>query len=741
VIVRHEPSSLAAAIQIWGGPEYTLNRVRGHYSDQIERSGHGGRIDDLDRFASLGLRVLRYPVLWERVAPDSPHTRHWSWSDARLARMAALGLRPILGLLHHGSGPRYTSLLDPQFPELFAAYARAVAERYPWVTDYTPINEPLTTARFSGLYGLWYPHGRSDRDFVRALLNQARGIALAMRAIRAVNPEARLIQTEDCGRCFGTSVTRRQVAFENQRRWLTWDILTGRVDARHPLFAYLRGAGATVAELDEFCAEPTTPSIIGLNYYLTSDRFLDHRLDRYPPRLRGGNGELQYADAEAVRTRARGIAGHRHHLLDAWRRYRIPVALTEVHLACTREEQLRWLHEAWRGAHGATAAGAHVVAITTWALLGSYDWDSLVVEQHNHYEPGAFDVRAPEPRPTGLVPIIRQLARGETPDHPALASPGWWRRPERLLYAQAPPSRTSAAPARPLLIIGARGTLGHAFARIAAERGLPTAGIGRIDADIADSVAAFQAIQRINPWAVINAAGYVRVDDAERDCDSCFGANTVGAANVAAACGRLGVPLVTFSSDLVFGGDRCRPYVESDTPRPLSVYGASKAEAERRVLKVMPAALVVRTSAFFGPWDAGNFVVQALAAIRQGRTWRAASDVVVSPTYVPDLVHAALDLLLDGESGIWHLSNDGAVSWYELARAAAEACGGDASLIQPAQAAELQWTAPRPSYSALASTRGRVMRPIAEALTAFAHVQRRGDHTRALTATTIWSRS
>jgi dTDP-4-dehydrorhamnose reductase len=718
--MRELSSPAAPAIQVWGGPEYTLNRVRERFSDQIERSGHGVRSADLDRFAGLGITALRYPVLWERVAPDSPERHDWSWSDARLGRLVSLGLRPIVGLLHHGSGPRYTSLLDPRFPELFAAFAGAVAERYPWVTDYTPINEPLTTARFSGLYGLWHPHAESDREFVRALLNQVRATALAMAAIRAVTPDARLIQTEDCGRCFGTFVTRRQVAFENQRRWLTWDLLTGRVDRRHPLFAFLIGAGATRSELERLCEEPTPPSIVGLNYYLTSDRFLDHRIERYPIQLHGGNGELRYADAEAVRARPRGVAGHRDHLLDAWRRYRIPVALTEVHLACTREEQMRWLADAWNGAHEAAAAGADVVAITPWALLGSFDWDSLVVEDRDHYEPGAFDVRAPQPRPTGLVPMIQQMARGRTPSHPALSSPGWWRRPDRLLYGNVGTRGEVLAPVRPLLILGARGTLGRAFAKIATDRGLPTAALARVDADITDAAATHRAIQRLNPWAVINAAGYVRVDDAERDCEACFGVNTVGAANVAAACGRLGVPLVTFSSDLVFGGERSHPYVESDTPRPLNVYGASKAEGERRVLDILPTALVVRTSAFFGPWDAGNFVVQALAAIREGRTWRAASDVVVSPTYVPDLVHAALDLLLDGESGIWHLSNHGALSWYELARCAAETCGDDVSLIEPAPAEALRWAAPRPNYSALASTRGLVMRSTTDALIAFA---------------------
>lgn len=147
-----------------------------------------------------------------------------------------------------------------------------VAERYPWVCDYTPVNEPLTTARFSALYGFWHPHQRSDRDFVRALVNQVRAVVLAMRAIREVNPAARLVQTEDCGRCFGTWPARRQVAFENQRRWLTWDLLTGRVTTRHPLRKFLVTNGATISELEALSDQPTPPQVVGLNYYLTSDR-------------------------------------------------------------------------------------------------------------------------------------------------------------------------------------------------------------------------------------------------------------------------------------------------------------------------------------------------------------------------------------------------------------------------------------------------------------------------------------
>ena len=715
------PRRLLTALEVWGGPEYTLNRVGDVFHDQVDTSGHTHRADDVDRFASLGLAALRYPVLWERVAPDSLDTPDWAWTDARLERIRALGMRPIAGLLHHGSGPAYTSLLDPRFPMLFQRYARMVAERYPWVTDYTPVNEPLTTARFSGLYGLWYPHARSDRAFVRALLNQASAVGLAMRAIREVTPAARLVQTEDCGACFGTLVTRPQAAFENHRRWLTWDLLVGRVDAAHPLRRYLEAHGGSPAELDRFCEHPLPPDVVGLNYYVTSDRVLDHRLDLYPPSRWGGNGTLDYADIEAVRIRRRGLVGHHAHLLEAWRRYHLPVAITEVHLACTREEQARWLADAWHGAQAARADGAEVVAVTPWALLGSYDWDSLVTAPRGHYESGAFDVRSSEPRATSLVPLIRQLSRGESLVHPGLGQRGWWRRPDRIIHGNRETAPEPAEPqAPPLLIIGSTGTLGRAFECVARERGLVTRSASRAELDITDLIAVQAFIARVQPWAVVNAAGYVRVDDAERESQGCFDVNATGAGHIATACRDQGVRLVTYSTDLVFDGQQGRPYTELDAPRPLNVYGASKAEAERLVLAILPSALVVRTSAFFGPWDGSNFLIRSLRALGRGESCPAAADVIVSPTYVPDLAHATLDLLLDGERGLWHLANEGAMSWYEFARDAAVACGLPVHGIQAVAADDIGWRAPRPAYSALSSGRGRLLRSTHEAIAAFA---------------------
>ena len=121
------------AIELWGGVECTVNRVGETYIDQVLKSGHHDRKEDIARFAALGFHAMRYPVLWERVAPHGLATADWAWTDERLALLRAANIRPIATLLHHGSGPRTTHLLDPAFPEQCAAYAAAVAARYPWL--------------------------------------------------------------------------------------------------------------------------------------------------------------------------------------------------------------------------------------------------------------------------------------------------------------------------------------------------------------------------------------------------------------------------------------------------------------------------------------------------------------------------------------------------------------------------------------------------------------------------------
>jgi dTDP-4-dehydrorhamnose reductase len=718
------------SLELWAGVECTVNRVGDRFFDQLERNGHAARLEDLDLFASLGVRAMRYPVLWERTAPDSLQQADWSWADERLTRLRQLGISAVVGLVHHGSGPRHTSLIDPAFPEKLAAYARAVAERYPWVESYTPVNEPLTTARFSGLYGHWYPHGRDALTFIRALLTQCRAVVLSMRAIRDINPGAQLVQTEDLGKTFSTRSLAYQAEFENERRWLSFDLLCGRVRPEHPLWDYLIRRGITEAELDWFAENTCAPDLIGINHYLTSERFLDERLERYPSCTHGGNNRHRYADVEAVRVCAEGTAGPRALLRETWERYHLPMAVTEVHLGCTRDEQLRWMKEVWDAARSLREDNVEIRAVTAWSLLGAYDWHNLLTCKSDHYEPGVFDLRGPTPRPTAMARMLKDLAAGREHEHPLLAAPGWWRRLTRLIYPPVrrgpkPPGQDkkrinmSAGTSRPILITGGNGTLGRAFARLCDARGLAYQLLTRQQLDIASAVSIKAALEEFEPWALVNAAGYVRVDDAEREPEVCFRENTTGPELLADVCARRTVKLVTFSTDLVFDGQQQRPYVESDTTATLNVYGRSKAEAETRVLAAHPASLVVRTSAFFGPLDEYNFITVALRTLSAGQRFIAASDAVISPTYVPDLVNTCLDLLIDDERGLWHLANVGAMTWFDLARRVAELAGLDPNGVEARTTAELQLAARRPLYSVLGSERGLLLPTLEDALSRY----------------------
>jgi len=237
--------------------------------------------------------------------------------------------------------------------------------------------------------------------------------------------------------------------------------------------------------------------------------------------------------------------------------------------------------------------------------------------------------------------------------------------------------------------------------------------------DITNAASVRRALFEIQPWAVINAAGYVRVDDAEVDSTRCFRENTEGAHLLARECGQRDLPLLTFSSDLVFDGKKGSAHVESDACCPLNVYGASKAEAEKLVMEAMPSALIVRASAFFGPWDEYNFVISALRSLAAEEPFKAAADVVVSPTYVPDLVNTALDLLIDGESGIWHLANVGETSWAELAETAADLARISTRTLRACTLDDLHLRARRPLFSALGSERAILMPTLEDALARF----------------------
>lgn len=408
-------------LEIWASPEPTVARIdRVTRRDQLAETGHDARPGDIDLLAGLGISHVRYPVLWEKTAPDDPAEADFSWAQPRLARLRELGVKPIVTLLHHGSGPDYTSLVDPLFPEYLARYARAVAQRFPWVERWTPINEPLTTARFSTLYGHWYPNAVWDhRAFGRAVANQARAIVRAMLEIRRVNPQAKLVLTEDLQGFHGDMAHVEYAAHQRERSFLSVELLMGRIVPGHAMFAYLtRTCGVARGELAWLAEHATPPDLMGWNYYPHSERAL---LDRGGPYA---------ADVAAVYVREEGISP-RPLLRAAYERLGLPMAISEVHLDGNEEERCRWLAERWRDARALRGEGVAIRAVGAWAAFGMVDWHSLLMRREDWREDGIFTLAAAgeQPRRTAVADLVERLARGE--DAPAY-EPGWWETDARL---------------------------------------------------------------------------------------------------------------------------------------------------------------------------------------------------------------------------------------------------------------------------------------------------------------------
>jgi dTDP-4-dehydrorhamnose reductase len=180
---------------------------------------------------------------------------------------------------------------------------------------------------------------------------------------------------------------------------------------------------------------------LGINHYLTSERYLDHAWWHYPPEFRAGNGREEYADVEAVRLlHLEDEVGPAKRLRETWERYGRTIAITETHHASTPEEQVRWLLDVWAVATTLESEGIDLRAVTAWSLFGAVDWNSLVTRSTGFYEPGAFDTRHSPPSPTLLAGAIEGLCRYGAYDSQIESGPPWWRRPDRV-YTPRPLER------------------------------------------------------------------------------------------------------------------------------------------------------------------------------------------------------------------------------------------------------------------------------------------------------------
>ena len=406
-------------LEIWASPEPTVARIDGQRSrDQLRETGHEARSGDVDLIADLGVHATRYPVLWEKVAPYHPQVRDYGWASERLGALAERGVEPIVTLLHHGSGPAYTSLLDPRFPELFAEYAAATARRFPWVTRWTPINEPLTTARFSTLYAAWYPNRFfDDAAFARAIVNETRAFALAAERIREVVPSASFLLTEDLQSFTAADEGVESYAeHKRQRMYLSCELLQGRIADGHPMHRYLieRG-GVAASELAWFERRPQPPDVMGWNYYPNSERWLESE-------GAGGHRNSSLVDVAPERMDPRAL------LRAAHRRLGIPLALSEVHVIGTGRERARWMVQRFADTVALREEGVPVVGFGAWAAFGMVDWVSLLRRNDGVREDGIYTCAGPRgtPQRTPVCEVVEALSAGRLPREPA--EPGWWER-------------------------------------------------------------------------------------------------------------------------------------------------------------------------------------------------------------------------------------------------------------------------------------------------------------------------
>ena len=255
------------------------------------------------------------------------------------------------------------------------------------------------------------------------------------------------------------------------------------------------------------------------------------------------------------------------------------------------------------------------------------------------------------------------------------------------------------------VITGAGGLVGGVLARRLADAGRDVLALRRADLDVTDAAAIERLTRSERPELVINCA-VLGVDECERDPVAARAVNVEAPRALSRAAAGVGATFLHFSTNYVFDGESERPYTEEDEPRPLSVYGSTKAEGERAALAANRRCVVVRTSWVFGAGKR-SFLSTAHSELLAGRRIRAIKDTWASVTYVEDLAGRVEEILAPSAGGLFHVVNEGVCTYEEFAREAGRLAGLDeeeaAPLIETVSEAEMRRAAARPRYTPLRS--------------------------------------
>ena len=353
--------------------------------DELEKCGHYDRWEeDFDCVEQMGIRFLRYGPPLHRTYVDRERF-DFRFADATLSSLRRRGITPLADLCHFGVPDWIGSFQNPDFPALFACYARAFAQRYPWIQLYTPVNEMYICALFSARYGWWNEQQHDDRSFVVALKHLVKANVLAMHAILDLRPDAIFVQSESSEYFHAECPAAIKPAeIHNALRFLSLDLNYGRrLDSQ--MYEFVMDNGMTREEYHFFLDHHLKHHcIMGNDYYVTNE----HRVA---------------ADGS---TRSAGeVFGYNEITRQYFARYRLPIMHTETNLneGASGDEAVEWLWKEWANVLRVRNDGVPIVGFTWYSLTDQVDWDTALREENGTVNPlGLYDLDR-KPRKVGLA--------------------------------------------------------------------------------------------------------------------------------------------------------------------------------------------------------------------------------------------------------------------------------------------------------------------------------------------------
>lgn len=355
-------------------PTIDFGRTR---RDQLEECGHYQHWRKDLQLVKLGLKVLRYGLPYHQIHLGAGRY-DWSFADDVMQEMQRLGITPILDLLHFGVPNWLGNFQNPELPIHFADYCAAIADRYPWVRYYTPVNEIYITARVSAKDGVWNEQLQSDRAFVTAMKHIVAASILGTQSIAQRCPNLVVIQSESAEYTHeACAVQSPEVKLLNNLRFLSLDLLYAIPPDAH-ICMYLLDNGLTREEFDWFMAgEPPGFQVMGNDYY-------------------GRNERILLADGSICQ--GEDVMGWYQITREDYDRYRKPVMHTETNVF-DAEKAPRWLWKQWVNVLRMRRDGVPVLGFTWYSLTDQIDWDIELAEQKGTVNAcGLYDLNR-NPRP------------------------------------------------------------------------------------------------------------------------------------------------------------------------------------------------------------------------------------------------------------------------------------------------------------------------------------------------------